>query len=504
MSNSPLIVYAGLGLVESSIRHDVALLVENARIVECGTRAALVGSHPHVPVFGSDDCLLLPGFVNSHDHGRALGTVALGLPDDMLEVWLAGLGTLPRIPPRLAAEYEGLQLIRSGVTSVAHSHNPASFETMFEEIPDTLAGYRQAGLRVAMFPPLLDQNTLVYRDREKFIASLPLELRGAAYARARSPTLGIDAWLTGLQDLFERYHDPGEHRVHIQASPVGGQWASDKLILGATEWARANGTRVQMHMLESPYQREYSWRTWGRGFIAQLDRLQALGDWLTLAHMVWSEPEDAGLLAAHGVSIAHNPSSNLRLRCGIAPVARYREAGVNVGVGMDGHTLDDDQDYLRELRLAWTLGNRPGASARELHPLDILEMATRNGARATFGPDVPLGALEPGLLADLVLLDWSAVRGAWCPPHFPDSAQLPEFLLRRASRNHVRHVMVHGEWVLLEGSHTRLDDSALNNALRETLEQQRPSGPNELGPHLKCFYASQEDSRRAPGASCQD
>ncbi len=486
------IVYAGLGLVDEGLQRDVALLIEGSTIVEVSGRAALVNKHPAVPVLGCDDLLLMPGFVNSHDHGRALGTVALGLPDDTLEVWLAGLGSLPPIPPRLAAEYEGWQLIRSGVTSVAHSHNPASLASMFEEIPQTLAGYRRAGLRVAMFPPLLDQNTLVYRDGENFIASLPADLRDAARARAEKPGMGLQDWLDGLQALYDEFHDARDHRIHIQASPVGGQWASDALIHGATDWARANNTRVQMHMLESPYQRDYAWRTWGRGFIEQLDNMGALGEWLTLAHMVWSEADDPALLAARGVSVAHNPSSNLRLRSGIAPIASYRQAGVNVGIGMDGHTLDDDQDYLREMRLAYTLGNRPGANFVGLAPDDVLKMATRIGAIATFGRDVPLGALKRGWLADLVLLDWRAMRGDALPTHFPPDSHLPEFLLRRATRSHVRHVMVHGDWQLRQGLHTRLEESALHASMREALEQQTPSSPQDLGQHVKRFYAAWE------------
>ena len=490
MTGRRQIVYAGLGLVDDRIQRDVALLVEGATIVAIGGREALVGQHPDVPVMGGDDLLILPGLVNSHDHGRALGAVALGLPDDLLEVWLAGLGSLPPVPPRLAAEYEGWQLIRSGVTSVAHSHNPASLATMFEEIPETLAGYRRAGLRVAMFPPLLDQNTLVYRDEEKFIASLPADLREAARARAGAPGMGLREWLDGLQDLYDRYHDARDHRIHIQASPVGGQWASDALILGATDWARANDTRVQMHMLESPYQRDYAWRTWGRGFIDQLDRMGALGDWLTLAHMVWSEADDPALLAARGVSVAHNPSSNLRLRSGIAPIARYRQAGVNVGIGMDGHTLDDDQDFLREMRLAFTLGNQPGAGSDGLAPVDVLKMATRCGAIATFGREAPLGALKPGWLADLALLDWQAIRGDALPAHFPADCHVPEFLLRRATRGHVRHVMVHGEWLLRDGRHTRLEEAALHAAMREALERRAPSSAHPLGQHLKRFYTA--------------
>ncbi len=493
MNEGMSIVHAGLALVDGSFRRDVALLIEGTRISERGTRQSLEAKYPAAPVFGSENLLMLPGFINSHDHGRALGTVSLGVPDDMLEVWLLGLGTLPRISPRLAAEYEGMQLIRSGVTSVAHSHNPATYETMFDEARETLAGYRLAGVRVAMFPPLVDSNLLVYCDQQAFIASLPPELRQLAHARAQAPCLGLDDWLTGLQQLFDQYHDPEEFRVHIQASPVGGQWASDALIMRATEWAHANGTRVQMHMLESPYQRSYAFRSWGHSFITQLERLGVAGDWLTLAHMVWTEPEDDALLAERGVSVAHNPGSNLRLRSGIAPVARYRQAGVNVGVGMDGHTLDDDQDYLRELRLAHTLANRPGAGAADLLPLDVLAMATRAGVKATFGAEAPLGALNEGWLADLVLLDWQAVRGDWCPPHFPADDYLPDFLLRRATRRHVRHVMVHGEWILREGVHTRLDEDALNKAVRDELAQQQAPLPHSLGPHLRHFYATWEN-----------
>ena len=309
--------------------------------------------------------------------------------------------------------------------------------------------------------------------------------------------MGLQDWLDGLQDLHDRYHDARDHRIHIQASPVGGQWASDALIQGATDWARANNTRVQMHMLESPYQRDYAWRTWGRGFIEQLDNMGALGEWLTLAHMVWSEADDPALLAARGVSVAHNPSSNLRLRSGIAPIASYRQAGVNVGIGMDGHTLDDDQDYLREMRLAYTLGNQPGASSVGLAPGDVLKMATHCGAIATFGRDVPLGVLKPGWLADLVLLDWRAIRGDALPTHFPPDSHLPEFLLRRATRRHVRHVMVQGEWMLRDGQHTHLEEAGLNAAMREALECSVPSSPPRLGQHLRRFYAAWE--RDGPG-----
>jgi cytosine/adenosine deaminase-related metal-dependent hydrolase len=223
-----------------------------------------------------------------------------------------------------------------------------------------------------------------------------------------------------------------------------------------------------------------------------LDEIGALGPWLTLAHMVWIEDSDIPLLAERGVRIDHNPSSNLRLRSGIAPVAALHHAGVRVGIGLDGHGLDDDQDYLREMRLAFTLGNRPAASAPELSPLTVIDMATRSGAGISFGEEAPLGALASGYLADVVLMDWLAVKGDWCPPDYPSEAHLPEFFLRRATRQHVRHVMVHGEWVLRDGKHTRLDEAQVNRAVRDELASQPVPVPSQLAPYVRQFYAAWE------------
>ena len=292
-----------------------------------------------------------------------------------------------------------------------------------------------------------------------------------------------------MDALYNESHDPITHRVHIQISPVGGQWASDAFIQWAVEWAQVRQTRVQMHMLETPYQRIYAHRKWHKGLIEHLADISALGDWLTLAHMVWVEEMDANLLADTGTRVAHNASSNLRLRSGIAPVAQFIEAGVKVGIGMDGHTLDDDQDFLREMRLAHTLANRPLASSPNVSPKTVMQLATEIGAQVTFHDDIPLGRLAAGYLADLVLIDWSAVKGAWCPPTLPSETHLPEFFLRRANRNHVRHVMIHGEWMLKNGTHTQIDEQEIIQQVHDAYAQQTPLEPGILELYIRQHYA---------------
>jgi cytosine/adenosine deaminase-related metal-dependent hydrolase len=317
---------------------------------------------------------------------------------------------------------------------------------------------------------MVDQNMLVYADAERLLAQLSESERAIALASGAPPPLTHDEYFALCAELFDAHHDAVNHTAHIQVSPAGGQWCSDALILRAVEFALARGTRVQMHMLETRFQRVYAEQTWGKSFIRHLDDIGALGPWLTLAHMVWVDPADLDVLAQRGVSVAHNPSSNLRLRSGIASFSALRRAGINVGIGLDGHGLDDDQDYLRELRLAWVLANmRDQLEAPAAEPLSaaaVLEAGSSNGARATLG-DAPLGRLAPGNLADVVLIDLDAV-----PFDVLVGAAVLDVaaaLLHLATRRHVRHVMVNGEWAVRDGRCTRVDERALERELRAQL-----------------------------------
>lgn len=483
----PTIIHARYTLYKGVARDDLAVCVDGDAIVDAGALSDLIARYPEAERAGGDDYILAPAFTNAHDHGRALGTMALGHPDSFLEIWLSHLACLPSIPPYLAALYSGLQLLQSGVTAVAHSHNPISWSALAVEVPESLRGYADAGMRVAMHPPIIDQNQLVYAERNRFLRQLPSELRDEVGA-ADAIDLSADDYFAILDDLYRNFHDDEHHRAHIQASPAGGQWCSDGLIIRACEWARRHRTRVQMHLLETRYQRIYAYKTWRLSFVRHLDDIGALGDWLTLAHMVWVEADDIELIAERGVGIAHNISSNLRLRSDIAPVAKLMAAGVNVGIGLDGQSMDDDQDFLREMRLAWTIGNQSGMGAADLSAAAAWRMGTDIAAKITFGARAPLGQLEIGSLADLVLLDWEAVAGIWALADFPPPELLPEFLLRRIKREHVRRVMVGGNWVLRDGEHKTVDMSDVEREIWQRLRPLTGGQPPQLDAHLRKFY----------------
>jgi 5-methylthioadenosine/S-adenosylhomocysteine deaminase len=502
---SPTLISAGLAFPDPAgpPERDYALVVQGERISAAGPLAVLRAAYPAAPISGGAGYVLIPALVNSHDHGRGLGTLPLGVPDDLLEIWLPGLWAQPPLNPYLAALYDGLLLLRAGVGTVAHSHNPRDWRRMDEEAAATIRGYRDAGIRVAFHPPMVDWNQLVYAERERFLAGLPPALHPAAARFLAAPPLSRDEYLGLCGDLLRRHHDPAGHTVHIQVSPAGGQWCSDELIADSVTFARAHGTRVQMHLLETRYQRAYAQRRWGQSFVRHLDAIGALGPWLTLAHMVWVEPEDLALLAARGVGVAHNPSSNLRLRSGIAPLRAMLAAGLSVGVGLDGQALDDDQDMLRELRLAWSLADLAEPEAGPLMPGALLGLGTSGGAAITLGPEAPLGRLAPGALADLVLIKRDKGLGGWALAlGRPALADAPPdhalaLLLRGASRRHVSHVMVGGRWVVRNGRSITQDEGSVAAAMTGQLA--RPADANQraaaadaraLAPYLREFYCA--------------
>lgn len=494
------IIWAGAAWLDSSSDPlpDHAVLVKDNQITEIGTRQDLGQHYPHAKQVGGSRFVLMPGLVNSHDHGRGLGTASLGVSDDLLEIWLLGLYQLPSIDPYLATAFDGIRLLKSGVCSTTHSHNAGNFENLFTEIQESLKGYQNAGIRVAFHPTFSDQNHLVYHGEAEFIAQLPDHLRPLAHSMLADPNRKSEDYFRLCESLLEEVNSNPNSIAQIQAGPVGGQWCSDALIMSAVEFARNNQTRVQMHMLETRYQMHYAYKKWGVSFVQHLEEIGALGPWLTLAHMIWVDENDIEMIAERGVSIAHNPSSNLRLRSGIAPLAEFIAASVKVGIGLDGHGLDDDQDFLRELRLAWTLSKRPTDTLTQVSAPDIWQAATSGGAQASFGEDAKIGKLRPGYLADLVLLDMQKAWGQWSPLDFPDLNRLPEYLLHIASAEHVENVMVNGKWVIWEQKATQVDEEALTAEIREALATSKLKNHTDtqaylqLGQHIRKLYVSWE------------
>jgi cytosine/adenosine deaminase-related metal-dependent hydrolase len=247
---------------------------------------------------------------------------------------------------------------------------------------------------------------------------------------------------------------------------------------------------MHMHLDETAYQRAYARGRTGGTAVEHLERLGLLGPRLTLGHGVWLTERDVERVAARGGMVCTNPSSNLRLRSGIAPVNRYLAAGVRLGIGLDEAGINDDRDMLQEMRLALRLHRVPGMDDAVPTSAQVFRMATEDGAATTpFAGRI--GVLSPGRAADLVLLPWRHVAH----PYLASGTPVLDAVVHRARASAIDTVLVDGEVVLRNGRITRVDKTAvleeLAAALRRPLtseEEHRQRLSRALFPHVQRFY----------------
>ena len=151
--------------------------------------------------------------------------------------------------------------------------------------------------------------------------------------------------------------------LRVLHGPSWHVWCSRRLLERIAGDASDKDLGIHLHVLESPLERAHARRTYGTDCVSYLAEIGILGPKTSLAHGTWLSESDIERCAASGTSVCHNPSCNLRLRNGIAPVARMVEAGVNVGIGMDSWGMSSDDDLLSELRLAAMLHRLPSGGA---------------------------------------------------------------------------------------------------------------------------------------------
>jgi 8-oxoguanine deaminase len=245
--------------------------------------------------------------------------------------------------------------------------------------------------------------------------------------------------------LIAEYHDgrPGA-MTRIALAPCAPFSVSPDLMRRTADLAREQGVRLHTHLAETRDEDEYCHEVYGCRPVELLRRLGWLGRDVWLAHCVHLDPSEIRLFGETGTAVAHCPSSNFRLGSGIAPVRAMLEAGVAVGLGVDGSASNDTSNLLAEVRQA-LLAHRLGAEpSRWLTAEEALFMATRGGALCLGREDI--GSLEPGKAADVILIDTRRLSYAGA------SSDILAALVFSPFPEPVDTVMVNGR-VVVEGGH---------------------------------------------------
>ncbi|PSN13787.1 cytosine deaminase [filamentous cyanobacterium CCT1] len=479
-------------LTGDSVLTDAAIAIQADTILSVGAWDTLRDQYPQAEVLGSERFAVMAGLINAHHHSNGVPNSLQGVEDDFLELWLlANLG-LRSQDTQLKTLLSIAQLLQSGVTTVVDvSRISGDTAACFDDLTARLKAYEQAGMRVALNPGANYQSYLVHEEDQAFLETLPSGLRQQLTEMVPMTSALTPAdYLALITDMVKRYQ--AHPHIDVWFGPPGPQWVGDELLVQIVEAAERLRTQVQTHALESLPEKLIGPRFYGKSLIAHLKELGVLSPRFSIAHGTWLTEADVEIMAATGAAVSHNPSSNLRLRAGIAPLNAMLAGGVTVGLGMDGNTLGDDEDMFAEMRLAARLHRTPQLGHPAPSYRDIFAMATTSGAKL-MGQADRIGKLAPGYQADVVLVNCDRLTWPWVAPDV-DPLHL---VLMRAKAMDVDTVLVGGKVVLRSGLPTGFDLQAVGQAIAAELEaqpapHQRRALVAELKPYLADWYGRWE------------
>jgi cytosine/adenosine deaminase-related metal-dependent hydrolase len=437
------------------IIEDGAILHEDGIILAVGPAADLTARHPEAQVIGADDQIILPGFVNAHHH-VGLTPLQLGSPDHALELWFASRLSARPLDRYLDTLYSAFEMIASGITTVQHIHgwSPGPIDAIFGTAQQILRAYREIGMRASYSYAVREQNRFVYESDEALLAALPEPVASQMAAVLKPQQFPFADNMT----LYDRLvaENEGQTLTKIQLAPANLHWCSDTALSEIESRSARDEVPMHMHLLETAYQKEYARRRTGTTAVKHLAKLGLLSPRLTLGHAVWLTEEDIDLVAAHGVCLCHNCSSNFRLRSGMAPLNEFARRGIPVAVGIDEAGLNDDRDMLQEMRLILNVHRVPGMDDVPPTCPQVLRMATEHGAGTTpFAGKI--GRLEPGRYADFVVINHR--RALY--PYQDDQIPILDAIMQRAKTGAVDATVIGGVTVYENGHFTGVDRDAV-------------------------------------------
>lgn len=409
---------------------DGAVAIRGHQIVAVGCRDDITRQYQAEEVIHCEKHYIMPGLVNAHTHVPM--TLLRGLADDLrLDVWLMGY-IMPTerefVSPefcRLGTKLACAEMIRSGITSFADMYY---FES---EIAATTA---EIGMR-----GVLGQTILKFPapDAESYEGSLEYTRRF------------IEKWI--------------DHPLITPAVAPHAPYSSTKeLLKQCAQLAMQYDVPVLIHISEMAQEEEDIFKAYDMRVVPWVKSTGLLNAKVLAAHCVHINKGDMQTLYEHDTTVAHNPSSNLKLASGIAPVTQMLENRIKVGIGTDGPASNNDLDMFEEIRLAAILAKTAANDPTVLPAKQALLMATRMGAEALFIGN-KTGSLEPGKHADLIVMEADTLHNF---PHFKrDPDAVYSQVIYAGKSTDVVHVMCHGRWLMRDRTLLTVDiESVMDEA----------------------------------------
>ena len=428
------------------------ILVENGTVAAVGPNLS-AGDATEVD---ARNRLIVPGLINAHYHSH--DTLCRGLFEELpLEFWL--LYTLPMGANRSKEELRArtlvgaLESIRCGITCV---QDMLGLVPLDDESTDVVVrAYNDIGIRV-VFAPMVWDIPPVAMVRNK--ASLPPDVQDMLGSTGRP----VDDQIDYLNYQFNRYRE--KPALHWAVAPFAPQRCSPRMLQGCADLAHKHDLPVYTHVYETRGQRliaSEQFANYDGSLITYLERNNLLNPKLNIVHSVWIKRQEMDRMAAADAGIVLNHLSNLKLKSGIAPVLDIREAGVRIGLGCDNCSGSDVQNIFQAMKtfclLAAVSDPEPGTPLAH----EVLRHATLSNAR-TAGLEGKLGAIKPGHMADLILIDLNDTA------YLPYNSAARQLVYTETGRG-IDSVMIDGRMVLQAGKITTIDEDALRREVEDLM-----------------------------------
>lgn len=493
--------HAIVAAAKDGLQQDWAIAIKNGRVAESGPAAAVIARYPAARILGNGKQLLMPGLIDAHSHGRGLSPIQKGVPYDYLENCLYDWARMVVLPPELCAAICAIKHLRNGCTTIHHYGFDDEGPTALARAEAGIASYLKTGIRLAYAPGVRDLNRFALEEHE-FVKTLPADLAARVAPLIAKPSAKIVEDYFALFGELHARHDGADTKILLGPSWAHG--ATDEFLIRARdESRRRGGVPIHLHALQTPHQRAWGEWKYGMSMIERLDRLGLIDRNLVLGHAIWVTERDIEMLGAKGASITHHPSCNLHMRNGLAPVPRMIAAGINVALGLDDKTINDNEDAIMELRMVHEVHRMADydlANTRALDAFDVLKIGTVNAARVCGFTD--LGTLEVGQKADAILVDLDAILD---DPWSSGDLNIAEMFVHRALGSHVVHVVVGGKVVVEDRMVRTIDVPALWAEVRAVASRGLPPAQADfvdlatrVKPHAQAWYARWQDAGTEP------
>ena len=415
---------------ENTVLTDACIAVRDGKIAYIG--AELPQEEAKRTIDGKGK-IAMPGLINTHAH--AAMSLMRGYADDyVLQEWLND-HVFP-IEGKLTGEdvYLGTQLTMAEMLATG----TISLTDMYMHLPHMAQAVEDAGL---------------YGN----FSNAAMCFNEAGYC------FDNDNVTRQNREVIARFHNADNGRLKLDASIHAEYTSFPRLWQDFAGYARENGLNMHVHLSETKSEHDNCVAKYGKTPAAVLAENGVFDVRTTAAHCVWVTDEDMEILAAKGVTAAHNPVSNLKLASGVARVTKMLEKGVNVSLGTDGVCSNNNHDLFEEIKLAAILQKGVSGDPRVVPARQALYMATRAGAFAQ-GREKQIGQLKAGFDASLILVD--AQKPGLFPVHNPQST-----LAYSARGGDVSMTMIRGKVLYENGVYTTIDVEALRAKLSPVLNR---------------------------------